>query len=103
MEKIKVLLADDKEIFREGLARLLEEQENMEVVSQCSNGKQTIERVKETEPDMVLMDSGISDCDSVKAARHINESSPEVKVVQNGSLPSNISLLYLLREVEGHE
>jgi DNA-binding NarL/FixJ family response regulator len=32
MEKIKVLLADDKEIFREGLARLLEEQENIEVV-----------------------------------------------------------------------
>lgn len=81
MEKIKVLLADNKEIFREGLARLLQEEENIEVVSQCSNGNQTIERVKNTEPDVVLMASDISDCDYVKTAQHINESSPEVKVV----------------------
>ena len=47
MEQIKVLLADDKEIFREGLARLLDEQEQIEVVSRCSNGKQAIEKAKE--------------------------------------------------------
>lgn len=40
MGRMKVLLADDKEVFREGLARLLEEQEHIEVVSRCSNGKQ---------------------------------------------------------------
>jgi len=80
MEQIKVLLADDKEIFREGLARLLDEQEQIEVVSLCSNGKQAIDKAKETEPDVVLMDSHISDCDSKKATRQINESSPKVKV-----------------------
>ena len=80
MEQIKVLLADDKEIFREGLARLLNEQEQIEVVSLCSNGKQAIDKAKETEPDVVLMDSNISDCDSKKATRQINELSPKVKV-----------------------
>jgi DNA-binding NarL/FixJ family response regulator len=80
MEQIKVLLADDKEIFREGLARLLDEQEQIEVVSQCSNGKQAIEKAEETEPDVVLMDSNISDCDSSKAIQQINESFPKVKV-----------------------
>jgi DNA-binding NarL/FixJ family response regulator len=77
---IKVLLADDKEVFREGLARLLEEQEQIEIVSQCSNGKQAIKGVKETKPDVVLIDTKISDCDSNEAMREIKESSPEVQV-----------------------
>jgi len=81
MDRIKVLLADDKEVFREGLARLLEEQEHIEVVSQCSNGKQAIEGVKETKPDVVLIDSNISDCGSNEAAREIKASFPEVQVV----------------------
>jgi len=80
MEQIKVLLADDKEIFREGLARLLGEQEQIEVVSQCSNGKQAIEKAEETEPDVVLIDNNISDCDSSKAIQQINESFPKIKV-----------------------
>jgi len=80
MEQIKVLLADDKEIFREGLARLLDEQEHIEVVSQCSNGNQAIERVEETKPHVVLIDTDISECDDIKAIRQIKESAPEVKV-----------------------
>jgi DNA-binding NarL/FixJ family response regulator len=80
MVQIKVLLADDKEVFREGLARLLDEQEYIEVVSKCSNGKQAIKEVKETKPDVVLIDSNISDCDSNETAREIKESSPEVQV-----------------------
>jgi NarL family two-component system response regulator LiaR len=80
MEQIKVLLADDKEVFREGLARLLEEQEHIEVVSRCSNGRQAIEKAKEIRPDVVLIDSNISNCDSKEATREIKESSPKVQV-----------------------
>ncbi len=80
MEQTKVLLADEKEIFREGLARLLDEQEHIDVVSQCSNGNEAIEKVREAKPDIVLIDTDISECDGVKAIRQMNESSPEVKV-----------------------
>ena len=80
MEQVKVLLADNKEIFREGLAKLLQGQEQIEVVSQCSNGKEAIEKAKESEPDVVLMDSNISDCGSKEATQQINKSSPGVKV-----------------------
>lgn len=80
MTKIKVLLVDEKEIFREGLARLLDEQEHIDVVSQCSNGNEAIEKVREAKPDIVLIDTDISECDGVKAIRQMNESSPEVKV-----------------------
>lgn len=80
MEQIKVLLADKKEIFREGLARLLEEQEHIEVVSRCSNGRQAIDGVKETKPDVVLIGSNISDCGSNEATQQIKGSFPKVQV-----------------------
>ncbi len=80
MGQIKVLLADDKEIFREGLARLLEEQEQIEVVSRCSNGKQAIDGVKETKPDVVLIDNNISDCGSNEATQEIKGLFPGVQV-----------------------
>jgi two-component system NarL family response regulator len=80
MAQLKVLLADDKEVFREGLARLLGEQEYIEVVSQCVTGQQAIDKVKETEPNVVLIDGNISKCSRDEATREIRESSPGVKV-----------------------
>ena len=80
MGRLKVLLADDKEVFREGLARLLEEQEYIEVISQCANGKQAIKDVKETKTDVVLIDSNILDCGNNEATREIKKSSPQVRV-----------------------
>ena len=80
MGRLRVLLADEKEVFREGLARLLEEKGHIEVVSRCSNGKQAVEKVKETKPDVVLIDNNISDCGSNEATREIKKSLPEVKV-----------------------
>jgi len=77
---IKVLLADDEEIYREGLAKVLKEQKHIEIVSQCSNGRDAVQKAKETEPDVALIDTNILDYDSVEATRHINESSPKVKV-----------------------
>jgi len=112
MEQIKVLLADDKEMFREGLARLLNEQEHIEVVSQCSNSNEAIEKVKETKPDVVLMDTDISECDDTKAIRQMNESAPEVKVVvltdskREGDLFSAIeagATGYLLKDMKVRE
>jgi len=93
MHELKVLLADDKEIFREGLARLLEEQEHIEVVSQCYNGKQAVEKVKEIEPDVVLIGSNISQCSSTEAARQITQSVPGVKVAMLTDSESEQELL----------
>jgi len=80
MGRIKVLLLDDKEIIRESLAKLLEAQEKIEVVSQCSKVKEAVEEVKWAEPDLVLIDGNLSECGSSEAARRINESAPKVKV-----------------------
>ncbi len=80
MKQIKVLIADNEEVFREGLARLLKDQPHIEVVCQCGSGKEAIEKSKETKPDVILINSQISDYDALEAVKEIVESSPEVKI-----------------------
>lgn len=72
-------IVDDKEVFREGLARLLEEQEHIKVVSWCS-GEEVVRTIEKTRPDLVLMDTELSECDAVQVVQQIAESSPEVKI-----------------------
>lgn len=82
MEKIKLLLADDRELFREGLARLLESQPGIGVVCQCDDGLKAVKKARETEPDVVLMDINVAGpgCDGLEATQRINESLPNTKV-----------------------
>jgi NarL family two-component system response regulator LiaR len=80
VDNIRVLLADNKEVFREGLARLLEEQEHIEVVLQCSGAEETVQRTKDIEPDVVLINTDISDFGKTKTAQKISKACPGVKV-----------------------
>lgn len=78
-QQIRIVLADDKELFREGLAKLLES-ESIEVVSKCDNGLKAVEEARETRPDVVLMDLHMPQCDGIEAARNITSSLPDTKV-----------------------
>ncbi|MDE3088808.1 MAG: response regulator transcription factor, partial [Chloroflexota bacterium] len=59
MGKIRVLLADDHAIVREGLRLLLNAQEDIAVVGEASNGEQALELARTLAPDLVLMDIGM--------------------------------------------
>jgi DNA-binding NarL/FixJ family response regulator len=80
MRTIKVVLLDDKEIIRESLARLLDAQDTIEVVSKCSEVQQVLDEVQRTKPDLVLVDNNLTECESSEAIRKINESDTKVKV-----------------------
>jgi len=80
MGSIKVLLLDDKEIIRESLARLLNEQDKIEVVSKCSKVQQVLDEVKRVKPDLVLVNDDLAERESNEAVRMINESDPNIKV-----------------------
>ncbi len=80
VESIRVVLVDNEEVFREGLAKLLRDQPHIEIVYQCGGAKEAIEKSKETKPDVILMSSQISDGDSLETVKKMRESSPEVKV-----------------------
>ena len=80
MAELKVLLVDNRELFREGLARILESEPHIRVVCQCDNGSEAVERAKESDPDIVLMDVDMPECDGIGATLRINESLPKTKL-----------------------
>jgi len=80
MEQIRVLLADNKSLFREGLARLLESDSGITVVCECTDGRDLIQRARETAPDVVLVDRHLPECNSLEAAQLIRESFPHMRV-----------------------
>jgi DNA-binding NarL/FixJ family response regulator len=81
MEKLKILLAEDHRILREGLKRLIDEQPNMEVVGEADNGITAWQKAKELEPDIVLMDITMPRLNGAEATIKIREMCPNVKVV----------------------
>ena len=80
MQRTSVILLDNKEITRESLAKLLEGNEKIEVVSQCSNVRQALNEVEKLKPDLVLIDGNLSECDSSEAARRISNAASRVNV-----------------------
>lgn len=79
--KIRVVLADDHAIVREGLASLLMEEPDMVVVGQASDGQEAVELTVETRPDVVLMDVTMPRLDGIEATRQIKSRLPDVRVI----------------------
>jgi two-component system response regulator NreC len=68
---VKILLADDHKIVREGLRALLEKQPGMEVIAEAENGRETVRLALETRPDVVIMDLSMPDLNGIEATRQI--------------------------------
>jgi DNA-binding NarL/FixJ family response regulator len=79
--RLRVVLADDHRIFREGLRSILEKDLRMEVVGEAGNGRETIELVKKLQPDVVVMDVHMPELNGIEATRTIVGEFPRVKVV----------------------
>jgi two-component system response regulator NreC len=79
--RLRVVLADDHRIFREGLRSILEKDLRMEVVGEAANGRETIDMVKRLQPDVVVMDLHMPELNGIEATRTIVGEFPAVKVV----------------------
>ena len=81
MSKIRILLADDHTLFRQGVRTLLNSEPDMEVVGEASNGGDAADRAMETRPDVILMDISMPGPSSFEATRQIRRNRPETKVL----------------------
>ena len=81
MSPIRVLIADDHAILRDGIRSVLEHQEDMAVVGEAANGVEALRLAGELLPDIVLMDIAMPLMDGLEATRHIKEELPTVKVL----------------------
>ena len=78
---IRVLLVDDDELMRAGLAAVLSSDPAIDVVGQASSGRLALERVRVGHPDVVLMDVRMPDLDGIAATRRLLAAAPEVKII----------------------
>jgi two-component system response regulator NreC len=78
---IKIILAEDHKITREGLANMLKDQPGMEVVGEAGNGREAIQLAHEFAPDLVIMDVTMPGLNGIDATRIITSSSKNVRVI----------------------
>jgi len=78
---IRILLADDHKITRQGLRSMLEKQDDIEVVAEAEEGRMAIELVRQLEPDIVIMDVSMPGLNGVDATRQIVNTFKGVKVI----------------------
>jgi DNA-binding NarL/FixJ family response regulator len=81
MGEIRVLVADDQQLVREGLRVLLDLAPGIRVVGEASNGAEAVERARQMRPDVVLMDVRMPKLDGVAATRRVREMCPDVQVI----------------------
>jgi DNA-binding NarL/FixJ family response regulator len=80
-DDIRVLIADDQQLVREGLRVLLDLTPGIRVVGEASNGAEAIERARQLKPDVILMDVQMPELDGVAATRRIQDTCPQVEVI----------------------
>src|SRR3990167_1835745 len=81
MEKIRILLADDHTVLREGIRALLNEQPDMVVVGEAENGRWAIHLAHELHPHVVLMDIAMPLLNGLEATRQIKRDHPEIRIL----------------------
>jgi DNA-binding NarL/FixJ family response regulator len=81
MTDIRVVLADDHQIVREGLRLILDRHESIQVVAEAHNGRTAVDLARQTRPDIVVMDIAMADLNGIEATRQILHDNPAVKVV----------------------
>ena len=81
MAPVRLLLADDHRMFRQGLRELLERKTGFEVVGEAATGREALEQVRVLRPDIVLLDIQMPELDGVEVARQLAQSHPDVKII----------------------
>ena len=81
MKRIRVLLADDHQVVRDGLRLLIDGQRDMRVVGEAGNGKEALQQARDLKPDVVVMDLSMPELNGLLATERLKAELPEIKVV----------------------
>lgn len=94
---IKILIADDHSMVREGLIQLLQFDPNLEIVGEASNGKETLQMIKEKKPTVLLLDINMPEMNGIEVLKKLKKDKSKVKVL---ILTIHNEVEYLIKAVE---
>jgi DNA-binding NarL/FixJ family response regulator len=112
MDKIRILIADDQEITRTGVRKVLETVAIMEVIGEAENGVEAVKLAEELQPDVVLMDLKMPLLNGIDATRQIHRASPHISILVITIFDDDTSVFpairagargYLLKDADQHE
>jgi len=78
---VRIIIADDHRLFREGLVNLLSDSKDIEIIAEAENGMDAIEKAKELNPDIIVMDIGMPILNGVDATKLLCKEMPSVKII----------------------
>lgn len=112
MNRVRLLLADDHRMFRQGLRELIERKTSYEVVGEARTGKEVLEQVDTLRPDILLLDIQMPEIDGISVARQLATTHPNIKVIMLTMYRQDQHLLdairagvkgYLLKDADAEE
>jgi len=81
MGEIRIMIADDHPLFREGLCRLFQDEEGLECVAMAENGKEAVRLTQELHPDVAILDVNMPELTGIDAARQIKKTCPKTAIL----------------------
>ena len=93
MDKTRILIADDHEVIRKGLALVLRQRPDFEIVGEAQDGVETLAKTRSLKPDLVLLDWKMPGMDGIAAARAIRQQVPEVRILVLSGAPVEDAVL----------
>jgi DNA-binding NarL/FixJ family response regulator len=97
MKKIRIVLADDHSVVRQGFRRILEAQSDMEIVGEASNGREALEQAALLTPDVVVMDVARPELNGIEATRRMKEATPHSRVLALSMHKDSVYVREILR------
>jgi two-component system, NarL family, response regulator NreC len=94
---VRILLADDHTLVRQGIRRILEEHEDWQVVAETSDGREAVRQTLELQPDVAILDIGMPQLNGLEAARQISKRAPAIRILM---LSMHADEAYITQAVE---
>jgi DNA-binding NarL/FixJ family response regulator len=96
-KKIRILLADDHVMVRQGFRLILAAQPDMEIVGEAGNGREAVELAEKLQPDVVVMDVAMPELNGIEATRRIADSAPRTRVLALSMYKDSVYVREILR------
>jgi DNA-binding NarL/FixJ family response regulator len=97
MKRIRILLADDHAVVRQGFKMILAAQADMEILGEAANGREAVELAEKLRPDIVVMDVAMPELNGIEAARRLGQSVPHARVLALSMHKDSVYVREILR------